>query len=485
MDDVLPPAKRARKSSPSLPVATRNELLPDCPHLSTVNRQILDLDLKLHCSVTLSVHNIYICLVCSRYLQGRSESTPAYVHSLQERHHLFLCAKTLKTYCLPDNYQVEHASLREIALAFRSTFTADDVRQLDKQPFHVRLPNGSRLRGAVPLAYLHAADYISVTTQLLLRSRQLRDCLLLSAQRDEETPASDLRNALTHICSRIWSKNALRDFVAPHNLLDIVESRSQGLFSSLKQNDPVLLLAWFLRTLTVDTDDEVAKTVKQCFRGEMTVVETGLDVFDAEKVKVRGTLSDGNSDEVHTNSAERNSKSSFRKEKRSQFWFLPLDLPPEPLFKDADDRALVSQISLEKLMRKYDGVTKQHVVKTAHQRSFVLVKVPECLTLVVKRFVRSKFGLSKNPCIVHLPQTLHMSEWCAGAGEYELKAAILHEGKPKDGRYRVAIRHDASDSWYELNGNQTKLTHFQLVSLADTYILLYQRIIHDEDRDAT
>ncbi|CAN8073586.1 unnamed protein product [Agarophyton chilense] len=482
MGESSPPAKRFRLSDPSKSFASE-ESSSICPHLSTVNREIVDLDLKLHCSVTLSVHNVYICLVCSRYLQGRSPSTPAYIHSLQVHHHLFLCTRTLKTYCLPDNYQVEHASLQEIASAFRPTFSADDIPQLDTQPFQVRLPKRYRLRGAVPLAYLHAADYISVTTQLLLRPREFRDCLLLSPRKDDDTPAGDLGNALADICSRIWSKHALRDFIAPHHLLDVVETRSRGLFSSLKQNDPVLLLAWILRTLSVDVNGEVTKSVKKCFRGEMTVVETELDALDADDVRIKKESSEGNGNK-NDSILEEKEQLPFREEKRSKYWFLPLDLPPEPLFKDFDDRALVSQTSLEKLMRKYDGETKQHVVKTAHQRSFILDKVPECLILVVKRFIRSKFGLNKNPCIVHLPQTLDMSEWCPGAGSYELKAAVLHEGTPKDGHYRAAIRHDASKSWYELNGNEAKITHFQLVSLADTYVLLYQRIIH-EGSDAT
>lgn len=303
----------------------------------------------------------------------------------------------------------------------------------------------------------------------------------MSTPEGDHTAAGALKDALALLCSKIWSKYALRDFIAPHELLAVVETRSKGLFSSLKQNDPVLLLAWILRTLTGGARDNVGRIVDTSFKGEMTVVETSSE-SDQNAAQASSQVtepSEGNIQPV--DSSKSNTKEApFYEKKTSSFWFLPLDLPPEPLFKDMNDRTLVTQTTLERLMRKYDGITKQHVVRTAHQRSFTLLKIPECLLLVVKRFVKSKFGLSKNPCFVQLPENLNMSEWCEGGGMYELKAAILHEGRPRDGSYRVAIKHAASKSWFELNGNEAKPIHFQLVSLADTYILLYERTISNK-----
>jgi hypothetical protein len=47
-----------------------------CPYLDTVDRQHLDFDMEKVCSVTLSNMNIYACLVCGHFFQGRGQSTP-------------------------------------------------------------------------------------------------------------------------------------------------------------------------------------------------------------------------------------------------------------------------------------------------------------------------------------------------------------------------------------------------------------------------
>lgn len=77
-----------------------------CPYLDTINRQYLDFDFEKLCSVSLTRINVYACLVCGKYFQGRGTSTHAYMHSVGESHHVFLNLHTLKFYCLPDNYEI-------------------------------------------------------------------------------------------------------------------------------------------------------------------------------------------------------------------------------------------------------------------------------------------------------------------------------------------------------------------------------------------
>lgn len=47
-----------------------------CPYLDTVNRQLLDFDMEKLCSVTLTNMNVYSCLVCGSFFQGRGQNTP-------------------------------------------------------------------------------------------------------------------------------------------------------------------------------------------------------------------------------------------------------------------------------------------------------------------------------------------------------------------------------------------------------------------------
>ena len=100
----------------------------------TVNRNVLDFDFEKVCSVTLSNINVYVCLVCGKYFQGmfsrlfttffpngffpsllgRGRNTPAFVHSHQADHHVFMKMETLKAYCLPDGYEIIDSSLNDI-----------------------------------------------------------------------------------------------------------------------------------------------------------------------------------------------------------------------------------------------------------------------------------------------------------------------------------------------------------------------------------
>lgn len=59
-------------------------------YLDTVNRAALDFDFEKVCSVSLSNLNVYGCLVCGKYFQGRSKKSPAYAHSISDDHHVFI-----------------------------------------------------------------------------------------------------------------------------------------------------------------------------------------------------------------------------------------------------------------------------------------------------------------------------------------------------------------------------------------------------------
>lgn len=88
-----------------------------CPYLDTINRNVLDFDFEKLCSITLSNNNVYACLVCGKYFQGRGMKSHAYTHSVQMSHHVYINLNTLKFYCLPDNYQVIDSSLDDIKVS--------------------------------------------------------------------------------------------------------------------------------------------------------------------------------------------------------------------------------------------------------------------------------------------------------------------------------------------------------------------------------
>jgi U4/U6.U5 tri-snRNP-associated protein 2 len=116
-----------------------------CPYLDTVTRRNLDFDIEKVCSVTLSSHNVYACLVCGVFFGGRGRATPAYAHAVEAGHFVWVgvtppeggsagegdAAWTPRFWCLPDGYEILDASLDDIRAALRPRFTAADIRALD------------------------------------------------------------------------------------------------------------------------------------------------------------------------------------------------------------------------------------------------------------------------------------------------------------------------------------------------------------------
>lgn len=79
---------------------------------------MLDFDFEKLCSISLSNLNVYACLVCGKYYQGRGKNTNAYFHALEQNHHIFINLHDQKVYCLPDNYEVIDSSLNDIKVFF-------------------------------------------------------------------------------------------------------------------------------------------------------------------------------------------------------------------------------------------------------------------------------------------------------------------------------------------------------------------------------
>lgn len=102
-------------------------------YLDTINRAVLDFDFEKLCSVSLSNINVYACLVCGKYYQGRGPKSHAYFHALEVGHHVFVNMETKKVYVLPEGYEVKSKSLDDIKYVVDPTFTKDEVMKLDKE----------------------------------------------------------------------------------------------------------------------------------------------------------------------------------------------------------------------------------------------------------------------------------------------------------------------------------------------------------------
>lgn len=152
-----------------------------CPYLDTVNRQAIDFDSEKLCSVTLTNMNVYVCLVCGKYFQGRGKLTPAYTHSVQAGHFVFMNLQSGRTYCLPDNYEVLDSSLEDVQKCLSPKFSMKDVALLNSNTSLARDVHGvSYLPGFVGLNNLNCTDYLNSLMHALGHVAPFRDFWLQS-----------------------------------------------------------------------------------------------------------------------------------------------------------------------------------------------------------------------------------------------------------------------------------------------------------------
>ena len=109
-----------------------------CPYLSQVDRRKLDFDMAPVCSLTLSPHNVYACLVCGHFFGGRGSATPAFAHAVEAGHHVWVGLTPPegvtegvgegswrpRFWCLPEGYEIVDASLADVGAALRPKFSA-------------------------------------------------------------------------------------------------------------------------------------------------------------------------------------------------------------------------------------------------------------------------------------------------------------------------------------------------------------------------
>lgn len=123
-----PNAKRPRLSSPpsteSITSANGNKETAADLYLDTIDRHMLDFDFEKVCSVSLSQNNVYACLTCGKYYQGRGKSSHAYFHSMDKDHHVYINLHSLKVYVLPDGYEVDNASLNDIKVKSKTNVSS-------------------------------------------------------------------------------------------------------------------------------------------------------------------------------------------------------------------------------------------------------------------------------------------------------------------------------------------------------------------------
>ncbi|EFX84034.1 hypothetical protein DAPPUDRAFT_187802 [Daphnia pulex] len=456
-----------------------------CPYLDTINRTVLDFDFEKLCSVSLTRINVYACLVCGKYFQGRGPSTHAYLHSVGEGHHVFLNLHTLRFYCLPDNYEIIDSSLDDIKYVLNPTFKKANIAVLDVIDKVSRSCDGTLYRpGVFGLNNIKANDYCNVVLQALSHVVPLRDYFL----REEnyigiKRPPGDnnviLVQRFGELIRKLWNPRNFKAHVSPHEMLQAVVLCSKKKFQITSQGDPVEFLSWFLNALHLalnGTKKPTSSIIYKSFLGAMKIHSQRIPPIDATDTEKDALMLTAEYVETFVD---------------SPFLFLAADLPPPPLFKDEFRENIIPQVSLFALLSQFNGVQQKEykTYKENFLKRFELTKLPRYIILNIKRFTKNTFFIEKNPTIINFPiRGVDFGDILGadvrakhGCTTYDLLANIVHDGEPTKGTYRVHILHKATGKWFEMQDLHVTEILPQMITLTEAYIQIWEQSTERSD----
>lgn len=428
-------------------------------YLDTVDRSKLDFDFEKVCSVSLSPTNVYCCLVCGRYFQGRGKSSHAYFHSINDDHHVFLNMETYEVYVLPEGYKETSRDLDDIKSVANPVYEESQINRLDVDKTSYTLTNKVYRPGYIGINNIKHSDYANVVVQLLSHTKPLRNYLLLHPKSE-----SAIVSALSQISRRIWNPRAFKNHVSPHELVNLAEKLSQGKFSANFQADPCQFLVWLLVQTHLGlggSSKPGSSLIHHIFQGKLNKTTeklseqevSGKSVFDVKSSKTTCI----------------------------PFLLLTLDLPAESVFKDGDNDTTLEHVPLTRLLKKYDGVTCEELA--GERNTYQIVSLPKYLILHYKRFSTLPDGTKEyNGTIVNFPlKGLDMAPYTKGLeGKYNLITNITCEGgDKKDKEWSVQMRDGGRKTWVDVRdlvvSDVTELGQDSLY-LKEVYIQVWKRV---------
>jgi U4/U6.U5 tri-snRNP-associated protein 2 len=377
-----------------------------CPYLDTICRSVIDFDMEKVCSVSLSNMHVYCCLVCGKFYQGRGKATPAYTHSVQQGHFVFLHLSEGRFFCLPDNYEIVDSSLDDIKACLAPAYSLADLKQLDRNKDVARDVHGmTYLPGFRGINNLCNTDYLNCVVHALSHVRPLRDFLL------QPTGYAQCRSAiLQHLGAftrRSWSSRNFKCGASPQELVHAISDASQKKFASGTSADSIDFLNWLLaeinRALAARTLDAVKSDVSSKVREQTIVTQCFQGLIEVTEQR-RKALSTG-TDHPWTESV-----------RQVNFNHLSLDIPPPPLFKEGEGGLVIPQVPIFELLQKFNGSKWTETLQgdTQVRRKYKILRLPPYLVFhLVRSSDSASFRKDRNPTIVTFPlKHLDMSGLC-------------------------------------------------------------------------
>ena len=386
-----------------------------CPYLDTVNRSALDFDLEPSCSISLeSGPHIYGCLVCGKFLRGRGKKTPAYTHSVEEGHFIFIHLQKGTFHCLPDDYLVHDTSLSDIAAALHPTFQQDQIVNIDARHDLNRDLFGRRyLPGFVGLNNLQKTDYVNATVQALAHVKPLRDFFLQNNHNHGTKEQSPLVMAFGDLVRKLWSDQRFKAHVDPHLLLQAISVASKKRFNIGHQAEAGEFISWFLHQLHLglggDRNKSKSSIIHTTFQGKVQVTTKQAKMVLPNKIDPQQDDRAGSDDETEYNhEVDKKEPLHILEETtmNTKFLLLTLDIPEKPLYKDDEGGLVIPQEPLVNVLKKFDGISFSDALSkhgAAQQKRYRLIQLPNYLILHLARFKTNQYSKEKNSTIVPFP----------------------------------------------------------------------------------
>jgi len=473
-----------------------------CPFLDSINRRVLDFDFEKVCSVTMTNHNVYCCLVCGVYYNGRAKGSPAYYHALHENHRVFIHLGNSRIYCLPEGYEVHEKSLGDIQHNLHPKFTKEEIQNIDHlTEYSHALDGNDYLPGVIGLNNLSGTDAINSVMQSFMRIVPLRNYFI---EESNVTSSSLLLSTFGELIRKYFNPRNFKGHVSPHEILQVISIMSNKQFDIGKGTDPFNFTAWFIKTLHEEFGTKES-IITKCFQGQVR-----------EEIKIPLGM-DADGEELYE-----------LKTKNKPFLWLNLPLPPIPLFKDGQQEKFIPQVPITDILAKKFGSDSEEAPwvpqKDNSYKRHILTKLPKYLIMIFKRFHENNFFIEKNNTIVNfviknldlrqymerristeylstmgskklkatlvrfggdprrfsdkvelIKQIGDLSEERKLKGRYDLLANVCTQGKFLKGESHVYLLNRPNNQWYKIMDLHAQEILPNLVSVSEAYLQFWER----------
>lgn len=456
--------------------------------LDTINKEMLDFDTEKLCSVSLSNFNVYCCLVCGKFLQGRSRSSYAYEHAVEENHRLFMNMETKKAYLLPENFELTSPKATNTLSAIREALSpeyipqrVEELLQLPKTGFdlhHMRYTVGF-----IGLNNISANDYANVVIQALAHVAPIMKFYLsLSFEENKDlqekvSRRSTLNAQFSMLLRKLWSDRLFRSHISPREILQLISSLSKKRFNIDVQSSPKDFMVWLLNHLYMELVKVLGSknVLSQSLQGKVEVTTIPILTKTNEKLnKVDFTIENARST---TNI--------------SKFWLLSLSLYPTSSSKNDNEPEnhmnKIPEVSIFDLLAKYDGNNKVQG-SASDLKSYKLIEpLPPYLIFHIDRELSSDF-IRNRQVVVKFPRVIDMSPYVKGHSNhtlnYKIISSIRHQLIPGNELDRSDDRHQWSicvcknadkNEWLQIKDLEVKKYEEELMFLDENYIQIWQR----------